>query len=164
VTIIYAPQPNEATGGLDDFLQLNTLQCTSTTTTDCEIDSGRFPVELKSAVALLGSNAVNPMRLSPGAGLDFGTWPSGQTSYPSLTVTLSNDNKIPNPQPISFQAITTKGDYTEIDNCGISLATGSSCTLTIAFTPKVTGFDKGSITINYNGNQVQVISLRGFGQ
>jgi hypothetical protein len=172
VTIIYAPQPNEATGGLDDFLQLNTLECTSMTTTDCEIDSGRFPVELKSPVALLGSGVVNPLRLSPGAGLDFGTWPSGQTSYPPLTVTLSNDNKVPNPQPMSIQAITTKGDYTEIDNCGISLASGTTCTMTIAFAPKITGFDPGSVTVTFTVNPqtvnqqqvVQVISLRGFGQ
>lgn len=142
------------------------------TTTDCEIDSGRFPVELKSPVALLGSGVVNPLRLSPGAGLDFGTWPSGQTSYPPLTVTLSNDNKVPNPQPMSIQAITTKGDYTEIDNCGISLASGTTCTMTIAFAPKITGFDPGSVTVTFTVNPqtvnqqqvVQVISLRGFGQ
>ena len=157
LAVVYAPQPVESGGNLDYFLQLNTLQCPSTTTTDCEIDSGRFPVELKSGLA-------SPLRLSPGAGLDFGTWPSGQTSYPPLTITLSNDNRIATPQTISFQAIAPKGDYAEIDNCGISLAPGSSCTMSITFTPKVIGFDQGSITITYNNSQFQVISLRGFGQ
>jgi len=157
VGITYAPQPNEAGGNLDYFLQLNTLQCTSTITTDCEIDSGRFPVELKSAVA-------SPLRVSPGADLNFGTWPTGQTAYPPLNITLSNDNQIANPQPIIIQTITPKGDYAEADNCGFSLAAGSSCIMTITFTPKVTGFDPGSITITYNTTFSQVISLRGFGQ
>lgn len=157
LAIVYAPQPNESGGNLDYFLQLNTLQCTSTITSDCEIDSGRFPVELKSALP-------SPLRVSPGAGLDFGTWPSGQTSLPALTITLSNDNKIAMPQPIIFQAIALKGDYAETDNCGISLAPGSSCVMNITFTPKVTGFDPGSITITYNTTLSQVISLRGFGQ
>jgi hypothetical protein len=157
VAITYAPQPNNPGGGLDYFLQLNTLQCTSAITTDCEIDSGRFPVELKSAVA-------SPLRVSPGAGLDFGTWPSGQTAYPPLTITLSNDNQVATPQAINFQAILPKGDYAESDNCGFSLAPGSRCTMTITFTPKVTGFDPGSVTITYNTTFSQTISLRGFGQ
>jgi hypothetical protein len=156
VALVYAPQPNGSGGNLDYFLQLNTLQCTSTITTDCEIDSGRFPVELKSALA-------SPLRVSPGAGLNFGTWPTGQTAYPPLTVTLSNDNQIANPQPIIIQAIAPKGDYFESDNCGFSLAPGGSCTMTITFTPKITGFDPGSITITYNSTFSQVISLRGFG-
>jgi hypothetical protein len=157
VAVVYAPQPNESGGGLDYFLQLNTLQCTSTITTDCEIDSGRFPVELKAALA-------SPLRVSPGADLNFGTWPTGQTAYPPLTITLSNDNQIASPQPINVQAVVPKGDYAETDNCGISLAPNSSCTMTITFTPKVTGFDPGSITITYNSTFFQVISLRGFGQ
>jgi hypothetical protein len=157
LSVIYAPQPGESGGGLDYFLELNTLQCTNTTTSNCEIDSGRFPVELKSALA-------GPLRLSPGAGLDFGTWPTGQISDPPLTVTLSNDNSVANPQTITITAKIPKGDYTETDNCGITLAPGSSCTMTISFNPKVTGFDPGSITIAYNNGQIQVISLRGFGQ
>lgn len=157
LAVTYAPQPGESAGGLDYFLELNTQECTSVITTDCEIDSGRFPVELKSSLA-------SPLRVSPGAGLDFGTWSSGQTSYPPLAITLSSDNSIANPQTINFTGNILKGDYAETDNCGISLAPGSSCTMSITFTPKVTGFDPGSITIAYNNGQTQVIYLRGFGQ
>lgn len=161
LSIVYAPQPLEAAGGLDYFLQLNTLQCTSTITTDCEIDSGRFPVELKSGLA-------SPLRVSPSAGLTFGTWVNGQTSYPPLTITLSNDKSVTPPQPINFNAIVTKGDFTEIDDCPVSLAPGGNCTMNITFTPKIVGFDQGSITVTYsvgqNNGLKQVISLRGFGQ
>jgi len=158
---MYAPQPGSSTGGLDYFLQLNTLQCTTSTTADCEIDSGRFPVELKSALA-------SPLRVSPGASLDFGTWPNGQTTYPPLTITLSNDKKLATPLPITFDAMVTKGDYVEVNDCGISLAPGSACTMSITFTPKITGFDQGSIVITYAAGQTiglsQVIYLHGFGQ
>jgi hypothetical protein len=161
VSIVYAPQPSEAAGGLDYFLQLNTLQCTSTVTTDCEIDSGRFPVELKSGLA-------SPLRVSPAASLNFGTWANGQTSYPPLTITLSNDKGVATPQAINFNAIVTNGDYTEIDDCPISLAPGGNCTMNITFTPKIVGFDQGSVTVTYsvgqNSGLEQVISLRGFGQ
>jgi hypothetical protein len=161
LSMVYAPQPQEAAGGLEYFLQLNTLQCTSTTNTDCEINSGRFPVELTSGLA-------SPLRLFPAAGLNFGTWPSGSTSYPPLTITLSNDKSVANPQPINFTAIVTTGDYSEIDNCGISLVPGGSCTMNITFAPKITGFDQGAITLTYsNGSTAglsQVIALRGFGQ
>jgi hypothetical protein len=165
LSIVYAPQPLEAAGDLNYFLQLNTLQCTSTTTTDCEINSGRFPVELKSGFA-------SPLRLSPAAGLNFGTWPRGQTSFPALTITLSNDKNVSNPQPINFDAIVIAGDYAEVDNCGflsgIPFAPGSSCTMNITFSPKITGFDQGSITLTFSTGQTsglsQVIALRGFGQ
>jgi hypothetical protein len=161
LSLVYAPQPSEAAGALDYFLQLNTLQCTSTVTTECEINSGRFPVALKSATA-------SPLRVSPAADLNFGTWPNGQSSYPPLSVTLSNDPKVMNPEPITLVQIVTKGDYTEIDDCPISLGPGGNCTMNITFSPKIVGFDQGSVTITFSFGQnigfQQVISLRGFGQ
>lgn len=156
MTVIYAPQPNEANGGLDYFLELNTLECSGGVTTNCEIDSGRFPVELKS-------NVSSPIRMAPAAGLNFGFQPESQTSLP-LTITLTNDNQIANPIAINFNGNVVSGDYAEIDDCGSSLAPGSSCTMNITFTPKVVGFDPGSITIPFNNGQTQIIYLRGFGQ
>ena len=94
VEIAYAPQPSTdipggglgAGGGLDYFLELNTLQCWPAGTlpsesNPCEIDSGRFPVELRS-------NAPSPLRMTPGAGLDFGNQKKGTASDP-MTVTLT---------------------------------------------------------------------------
>jgi len=160
--LTYVPQPDtyktEALNGpgLDYFLELNTLECTSSTTTDCEIDSGRFPVELKA-------NPPSPLRMSPGAGLEFGFQPQGQTSNP-LTITLFNDPKDPNSQTVNFTGNLVKGDYAETDDCGASLAPGASCTLTITFTPKIVGFDPGSLTIGYTVQLNQFVGLRGTGQ
>ena len=157
IQVRFAPQPSTSLiSGLDYFLELNTLECTSTTTSDCEIDSGRFPVELTA-------NMPSPLRMSPGAGLDFGNQAVGQASAP-LTIALFNDPSDPNAATVNFTGNLVRGDYAETDDCGASLASGSSCTLTITFKPKIVGFDPGTITIAYTIGQTQTIHLRGTGQ
>jgi hypothetical protein len=171
--VTYVPQPytvaNFANNGLDFFLQLNTLQCSSTdgVASNCEIDSGRFPVELKA-------NPASPLRMSPSAGLDFGTVViSLGVPAPPQTITLTNDGTIASPLSVFFIGqVVVKGNYTETDNCPFSLAPGSSCVLTLTFNPGV-GFNPGTVTINYTqgtsegsatlGN-AQTIYLRGTGQ
>ena len=144
-TFTYVPQPATlATNGLDYFLELNTQECPGNSLQpDCEIDSGRFPVELKA-------NPASPLRMSPAAGLDFGTQAQG-TSSAALTVTLFNDPQDPQSGSVSFQGNTFAGSsaYTETDNCGATLAPGSSCTMSFVFTPTSTGFQQGTMAINY---------------
>jgi hypothetical protein len=160
------PQLNtDLNNGLDYFLQLNTLQCTNLpgdppSPPGCEIDSGRFPIELKA-------NTPSPLRMSPSAGLDFGNQKKGSTSAP-MTITLLNDPALANPQTVTFVGkILVQGSYAETDNCTVTLAPGSSCTLSVTFTPGSTGFSPGNLTINYspepNGSP-QFIYLRGTGQ
>jgi hypothetical protein len=155
VEITFAPQPKTPlTPALDYFLELNTLPCTSTTPSNCEIDSGRFPVELKA-------NVPSPLRMSPGAGLDFGTVPKGQASTP-MTVTLFNDPADPNSSTINFTGNLLQGNFSETDNCvGTSLAPGSSCMITVIFKSKSVGLNSGTITIGYTVGQTQIIYLRG---
>jgi hypothetical protein len=157
VQVRFAPQPGTSlVSGLDYFLELNTLQCTSTTTSNCEIDSGRFPVELTA-------NMPSPLRMSPGAGLDFGIQAVGKVSEP-LTITLFNDPSDPKAGTVNFTGNAIRGDYAETDDCSASLAAGDTCTLTITFKPKIVGFDSGTITIAYTVGQTQIIHLRGTGQ
>ena len=173
--VAYVPQPNTHLGnGLDYFLELNTVQCSGTVTSDCEIDSGRFPVELKT-------EPPSPLRMSPGAALDFGNQKRGTTSAP-LTITLVNDPALTYPQcppaqdcaTVTFVGkILVSGNYVESDDCAATLAQGSSCTLSVTFTPGSVGFTTGTLTINYTqvsssgtataGNP-QIVYLRGKGQ
>ena len=157
VQMTYAPQPDYAaflnvTTGLDYFLELNTVG---------EIDTGRFPVELRA-------NPAGPLRMSPAAGLDFGTWLKGTTST-ALTITLSNDQKDNLTVGITGKSLQGS-DYIEEDNCPFTLPPGSSCTLAFIFTPSISGFDTGTFTITYNTleNQqyglFQYVRLRGTGQ
>jgi hypothetical protein len=168
--IAYVPQPSTPPGGtgLDFFLELNTVQCVYAngvitppqSQSDCEIDSGRFPVELRA-------NPPSPLRLSPAAGLDFGTVPLTNSSG-KQKITIFNDPSDPNTATVTFSGkVVVKGDYSETDDCPFSLAPGASCTLTIGFKPKILGYDPGTITINYTPEPTQapqMIFLRGTGQ
>ncbi len=165
VAVRFVPQPatQQLSNDFSFFLQLNTLQCISTTTSACEIDAGRFPVTLKA-------NIPSPLRMSPSAALNFGVQAKGQISATPLTLTLLNDPTYPDvnnpsPQTVNITGILIKGDYSEIDNClGQSLAPGSSCSISVSFMPQVVGFDQGTMTITFNGGQVQTVFLRGTGQ
>jgi hypothetical protein len=167
--VTFVPQPatwREAASalvGLDDFLQLNTAWCgdaNNAPEANCEIDSGRFPVEIKT-------NPASPLRMSPGAGMDFGGVTKGTTS-PPLTITLFNDPEDPNSAAVSFASKIISGDYFETDTCGSSLAVNESCTITVTFMPKIVGLDPGSIIISYSTPSLigytQTIFMRGTGQ
>lgn len=163
--IAFIPQPSYINfgNGLDYFLELNTLQCSTQggASSDCEIDSGRFPVEVKA-------NGSSPLRMSPAAGLDFGPVPVGKSSTP-LTVTLINDSADPNSGTVNFAGkAAVSGNYSEIDDCPFSLAPGASCTMTVSFKPSAVGVNQGTIDLIYSlgtstGNS-QFIYLRGTGQ
>ncbi len=166
ISIRYAPQPASppSTSSTSYFLELNTQQCPGgSAQADCEIDSGRFPVALTA-------NPASSLRMTPGAGLDFGATATGTLSNVQ-TITLYNDPQDPNAGTVTFKGNLVTGDYLETDNCGGSLASGSSCTLNIIFKPNSTGFDPGTLTITYTstspkviGPQQQTVYLRGFGQ
>ncbi len=156
IEITFAPQPSTPlTPALDYFLELNTLQCTSATTTNCEIDSGRFPVELKA-------NIPSTLRMTPGADLNFGNQPAGIASAP-MTITIFNDPKDPKAATVNFTGNLLQGNFTETDTCVGSLAPGNSCTFTVTFLPKSVGYTSGSIAIAYTNGLGQFIYLRGTG-
>jgi hypothetical protein len=158
--IALVPQPlyPSLLNGLDYFLELNTVQCIAgTVESNCEWDGGRFPVEVRA-------NPPSPLRMSPAAGLDFGSQQVG-TSSAKQTITLFNDPNDPNAGALTFVGkFTVKGDYSESDDCPFSLTPGSSCAVTVAFKPKSALFIPGSVTISYNSGVVQTIYLRGTGQ
>jgi hypothetical protein len=101
--------------------------------------------------------------MTPGAGLDFGTLPVGVASLPQ-TITIFNDPTDPNAGTINFTGNIVQGNYSEIDTCVGSLASGASCTITVTFKPKSIGPLPGTITIGYAGGQIQTIYLRGSGK
>jgi hypothetical protein len=165
VDVTYAAQPaTNTSAGLNYYLELNTQECTGNTLQPgCEIDSGRFPVALTA-------NKTSPLRMSPGAGLDFGVQPQGMASAP-LTITLTNDANDPNSGTVDFKGNIVTGDYSETDNCGYGLDPGGTCTMSVFFTPTATGYRRGNVTINYTvpsrpnltGTQTQTVYMRGTG-
>jgi hypothetical protein len=148
----------------DDFLQLNTAWCGDANNPgepNCEIDSGRFPVEIKT-------NSPSPLRMTPGAALEFGTVLKG-TASKTLTLTLFNDPTDPQTASVTFTSkVVTGNDYLETDNCPATLAANQSCEITVTFTPTISGPDFGQIVLAYTSpvqsQASQPIYLRGIGQ
>jgi len=174
--ITFVPQPatfvnNGTIGritGWDDFLQLNTMWCgdaNNPSESNCEVDSGRFAVEIKTS-------PPGPLRMTPSAGMDFGTVLKGTVSKP-ITVTIFNDPVDPNVGTVTFTSkLVTGSDYLETDTCPATLASNQSCTVTVTFTPTKSGLDPGNIKFTYSNSTntssesglVQTIYLRGTGQ
>ena len=174
--VTFEPQPatwrfaTKAERGLDDFLELNTQWCEPEVnpvpgpSNPCEIDSGRFPVEIKT-------NPPSPLRMTPAAGLNFGLVTENRPS--SLTITLFNDPVDPNTGTVNVVSkVSSSSDFVETDSCPSSLAPNASCTLTFTFTPSKTVFETGVFTLTYNlvtssGTQsglIQTVWMRGTGQ
>jgi len=83
------------------------------------------------------------------------------TSSPVQDFTLTNFGK----SALPVYSITSKNsDYTETNNCGSSLAAGSTCTVAVTFKPIAKGTRPGNITIvDGDPNSPQVVTLTGVG-
>ena len=81
------------------------------------------------------------LSLSPSS-LDFGSRVVGTTT--ALTATLANTGQ----GNASFLPPTVSGNFSiSSTTCGLSLAAGTSCTITVAFTPAGTGAQVGTLTV-----------------
>jgi len=74
--------------------------------------------------------------------INFGSQGVGTTSLPQ-TLTISNSGNV----PFNIVSIASSGSFGETNNCGASLSPGSSCTVSVSFSPIATGFATGAITI-----------------
>jgi hypothetical protein len=106
--------------------------------------------------------AVELAGVSPGA-LAFAGQLVGTTSLPQ-SVTLSNTGNA----PLSITAISASGDFSADGHaCGTSLAAGKTCSISVAFTPTVTGARSGTLTVTDNDGgapgSTQMVSLSGTG-
>lgn len=80
--------------------------------------------------------------LSP-ASLTFAKQLQGTTSA-AQSATLSNTGS----GPLAIASITAAGDYSQTNNCPASLAVGSSCQVSVKFTPSYSGSRPGWVTLN----------------
>jgi hypothetical protein len=109
-------------------------------------------------VSLIGTGLGPSVRLSQ-PNLAFGNQNVGSTSAPQ-TVTLSNTGNA----TLTITSLTVSGDFAQTNTCGSSLAAGSSCTISVTFTPSVFGSRNGLGTLTDNvGSGTQTVSLSGTG-
>ena len=127
-------------------------------------NDGRLDV----AVAAKGAGVVSILLQSPAVGLSptslsFGTESVGTSSSPQ-SVTLSNNGTAT--LLISSIAVTgtNRGDFTQTNTCGASIAAGARCTIMVTFTPVRAGSRSASLSITDNApGSPQTVSLSGTG-
>jgi hypothetical protein len=159
-----------------DFPQNNTCGSDLAPMTSCVIDVAFKPAGRGARTAMLsiadsapGSPQVvsltgigTVVRLSPEK-LSFGNVPVGQTS-PAKTVMLTNVGNT----KLAFSGLRIggkdAGDFSETNNCGVSLRAHATCTISTTFTPKAKSSRKAYISIQDNGGgSPQQVPLSGIG-
>lgn len=118
------------------------------------------------AVALSGVGVGPGATVAPAA-LAFGSQPipganaSGVTlTGASQTVVLANTGNT----ALTISGVTALGPFSQSSNCGMTLAAGSSCSITVSFTPTLLGQMTGVLIISDNSaSGVQTVSLNGYG-
>lgn len=134
----------------------------TTSSTDLPVTPGAFQLNFggntDGFVMKLGPPPTPALNVNPLA-LQFGSQAVGVSSQPQ-NVSLSNSGT----GALSISAITISGDFSQTNNCGSSIASGSSCTVTVTFFPTASGARIGSLTIQDNASgSPQSIPLTGTG-
>jgi len=111
-------------------------------------------------VALSGTGTA--LRFTP-ASVNFGTVTKGQQS--NSTVTLTNAGTT----TVNIGGFTMTGansaDFTYASSCAASIAAGTNCSITMYFTPSITGSEKATFKVYDNSpGSPQSLSLSGTGQ
>jgi hypothetical protein len=121
-------------------------------------------VALAVGIAAAGCGSSSRAPASPAAGLtpqglDFGTQLVGRATAPK-SVTLSNAGSA----ALAIGSIAAIGDYSQGNDCGSSLAAGSSCTIQVTFDPQATGARPGTLSIADDAaGSPQTVALTGTG-
>lgn len=133
---------------------------TRTATLNVNDDAGNSP----QTVSLTGTGTGGgPVVVLAPTSMPFGNESVGVVSSPQ-TATLTNTGNAT--LTITSLAVTglNKTDFAQTNNCGTSVAAGSSCSISVTFDPTATGPRKASVTVNDNApGSPQSISLTGTG-
>jgi hypothetical protein len=171
INMIYIAGPNA-----HDFGQTNTCSSSLAAGASCTISVTFAPIVENKRKAVLGISSSDPaspdaialsgsgtvVSLSPST-LSFGNQPVSTHSTPQ-NVTLKNTGNT----QLNFAGIsitgTNTGDFSQTNTCGISIASGASCTITVTFTPTAIGKRTAALSISDDGGgSPQKMTLSGNG-
>jgi subtilisin family serine protease len=108
-------------------------------------------------VSLSGTGAILQITASS-TSFNFSTQLLNTTSAPQL-LTLTNTGTL----AATFSGFQMSGDFAQTNTCGTSLAAGTSCSVSVTFTPLVQGPENGSLLISGNFANPISVSLQGVG-
>src|SRR5439155_11033492 len=145
-----------------DFGAMLVNASTSGITYQCYSAGGHRIDTYSQAKNCSGTGGSPTASLSP-TSLTFPSQTVGTTGT-AQAVTLSNSGSA----ALSITSIaitgTNSGDFGQTNNCGSSLAAGSSCAINVTFTPAATGTRSATLTVTDNAsNSPQTASLTGSG-
>jgi len=157
---------------IGDFSQTNTCGGTVAPGVSCTFNVTYQPT---STGALFGNLAINDTDIgSPhvvhlaGAGqaavasptsLKFPSVPVGSSSAP-LVITLTNKGTV----ALNVVSVVANGDFSQSTDCGIGLPVGAKCTVSVIFTPTVSGARTGTLVFGDNDlTSPQIVQLTGTG-
>jgi hypothetical protein len=163
-----------------DFTETNTCGKSITATTSCTITVTFNPIAVgaRSATLTVTDNAGNVAGTTQTAALSgtgtgvekisfsptkltFGSTNVGASSA-SQKITVSNPGSAPT--TISSIAVSPTGDFTQTNTCTSPLAAGSTCAITVVFTPSAPGARSASIVVTDGAaGSPQSIALAGTG-
>ena len=114
-------------------------------------------VRVLALSAMAGCGAAVPVPLR--ATLDFGNQGVGTTAM-ARSVTLANTGS----GALAISGISATPGFGVSHNCGTSLAAGSTCTLSVTFTPTTSGAVVGSVSVGSNASgSPHAVALSGSG-
>jgi len=158
------------------FSQTNTCGTSVPAGNNCTISVTFQPTNKGAQAGLLSvtdSDASSPqsaplsgtgtfISLSP-ASLSFGNQAVGTTSNPRAITVTNQGNAAVTISKISFMG-TGAASFGETTTCGSTLGTGSSCTISVTFSPKVKGKSIASVSVgDSGGGSPQKATLTGTG-
>ena len=110
-------------------------------------------------VLLTGAGVAAPVASLSTTTLTFPTTTVAATS-PAQTITITNTGGA----GLTISNVTATGNFAQTNNCPTSLAGGSSCSVSVTFTPTAPGNLYGTVVITDNAaNSPQTVTLSGVG-
>jgi N-acetylneuraminic acid mutarotase len=158
---------NETTGTFTATASLGRAQANHSATllsNGRAMTAGGLGTTAVCCVVLNNAYIYTPLTMTFSAtSLSFGVLQVGLTSA-SQTVTVTNVSG----HSATISSITSTGDYSQTNTCPVTPATlssGQNCTITISFTPTVSGTRSGSVSLKDNdpGSPTQSVTLTGTG-
>ena len=157
-----------------DFAQSNNCGHTVASSASCAINVKFKPKAVgnrSGSISITGNAAGSPQTAALSG---VGVGPNVRVTPPSLTFSTQLVSTTSNPKTVTLMntgnatlnitSVATSGDFGQTNNCGSSVAAGSSCTFSIRFTPTAVGTRVGSLSITDDApKSPQVIQLTGTG-
>jgi hypothetical protein len=157
-----------------DFAQTNNCPASLAVSSNCTINLTFTPTAASTrngtlsltdnmpntpqTVALSGTGYVDTVTVTP-ASLSFASQ-TLNTASTAQAVTVTN----PGAHATTISSVAVAGNFAQTNNCPTTLASTSSCTINVTFTPTASGIRTGTLTITDNAQGTpQTVSLTGTG-